>query len=300
MFQQTVADLMHEMELNYPGVCTVLVVEKEGVASMPSVNSLLQNYLAPDEVDFFTEEIILKAGYSWKQVSNDFSFPTEFDEEEKVTVQGKHFTYKTAIKIPNDNFTRGKINRAYDGKEFIQLVKEETGIWRIVGTLERGCVYSAQLSTGSIKKGPNKFDCGFTWESGERALYTKPFLDDADWFELVFDITTLKDERIKMQESFYVDWGDGSTSFPQAITDTDNIVDKTYTGTGLKTARVYHHNKSVLVYIAGADSRNGNITSITGKLPKPTTGFYCQNNIITVLPASYLPRLIRMRVPWKS
>lgn len=284
MLQQNIADLMHEMELNYPGVCTMLVVEKKGVQSMPNLLSLMSSHIAADEGDFYIEEIILKAGYSWKKISTDFSFDVSFEEEEKVTMQGKHFTCKTALKIPNDSFSRGKIQRAYDGVEFIQLIKESTGAWRVVGTMERGCVYYSKLSTGTRIKGPNKHECGFVWESGERCFYTKSLALEGEWFEMRFDLSAYLVEKIIVKESMYVTWGDGTSGMYTCNTGSNNTIEKTYSGVGFKTARFYHFNKSILLSANGGSPYNRNIASISGKLPKALVYLYANGNVISSLP----------------
>ena len=286
MYQQQVTDLKHLMELNTPGICGVLVVEKAGVQSMPTVLDLMQRYVNPDGVDFYAEEIILKDGYSWKNVSTDFNIGIELDEEEKVTAQGNHFLYKTIFKIANDHYeTRGKIIRAYDGVELIALVKESTGNWRLMGSLERGCTFTAQLSTGTVSKGPNKFECGLTWEcGGDRSFYTQSFFTDADYFEISFDTDFVPHAKIKMQESVYVQWGDGTITLQQCITGNDNIITKDYTGDVLRTIRVYHHNKSTLLDMHGETGYNGSIKSISGILPKALGQFFINQNICNALP----------------
>ena len=287
MLQTSLNALNHSTGINKRGACKLIAVPKEGILSMPNTLSLLQNYVSPVECDFWLEEIILKDGYAWLDVSKDVKMNIDFAEEEKVTQQGNLFTYNIPLPIQNDDFTRGKIIRAYDGREWIVAHKQRTGTWRLLGSKERGCTFTAQLNTGTHNKNSNETQCGFTITTADRPFYVLPFLDDADFFEITYNQTTIHLQQIKMNESVIIDWGDGSTGYYPCITGNDNIIEHLYSGTTTRSARVYHLNKSTVLDVKNVTAHNGNITAITGNLPSTLVTLFAQQNLITTLPSGY-------------
>ncbi len=177
MLQQSISNLMHKYGSNYPGVCAVIGVEKNGIESMPNALTLMQQLTAdqPEGADFFAEEIILKDGYQWLDISKDVNHRIEFNMGNERSGQGLHHPCTVAIVLPNDDFdNRGKLIRAYDNTEMILIVKQRTGAWRVIGSMERGAIFSAQLTTGSGERGSNEYTCGWQWEAGaQRPYYTK-------------------------------------------------------------------------------------------------------------------------------
>lgn len=285
MLQQSLTGLLHNLQRNKPGLCHCILVEKEGVASMPNLTTLLTSSVTDEEYDFLIEEITLKEGYQWKELSSDQNITLEFDEQEKKSVQQKAFTYQLSVRIPNDDFnTRGKLIRAYDNREFIMIVTERTGAIRVLGSMERGCDFSAQLKTGTLGKGPNQFTCGFTWEVGmQRAFYTKSFLNGTFWFRVNGTPETAL-EAIRIDEPVYIDWGDGTTGFYNTPASEIQTINHAYTGDPYSYV-VYHKKLATYLNITGTVDVNSGVAEILGTLSPLLIQLELSGNYITTFPS---------------
>lgn len=174
MISNTLSSLMAEVGRNKRGMCGVITIPLDvidGNTDFPGEEELLAEPASvPQEMTI--GDIVLPDSYPWKDISNDMRIDVEMDEEEIDGPHGKSFTYTVRFILPNDDATtRGKLIRAYDNHEHVVIVKEKTGAWRLLGSYERACDFSAQLKTGRMQEGSNQFDCGFTWSSRYRAHY---------------------------------------------------------------------------------------------------------------------------------
>lgn len=170
MLQQSLSNLLHLYGANQRGICAVLGTPRENISTIPNEKTLIANNTNED-YDFLTTDISLVAG-SFLEISKGININIELTEEEQRSPQGKSFLYTVAFIIPNDNFAlRGALLRAYDNREWVLIVKERTGAWRVLGSAERGADFSASLKTGSIQTGANQYAMGFTWQSNHRAFY---------------------------------------------------------------------------------------------------------------------------------
>lgn len=267
MIQSEIASLMHQYGSNKRGVCAVIAVDKKSVLSMPSYLDLLGKAFSPIEGDFYVEDIVLKEGASWKDVSKDVNIQVDLKEEEKLTGQNKDFTYTVSLILPNDNFeARGKIIREYDNREWILIVKERTGAWRVLGGLERACRFSAELSTGQVNKDANQYECGFTWQiGGRRAFYTMA-TPNYDSFTIVWFNKINTYMRLVIDESVIIDYGVAGQALYATPTGTDRTITMKYPSTS-GSFTIYHRNKAKKIEMVNfsvynkAEQLNGNLPS---------------------------------------
>lgn len=169
MLTETIESLYHLNPINDPGVCTLQAISKDK-ASLPTFTDVMKD----TNVDglILGGSIGIAIGFDWLNISEDFNHQIIFAEKENPSPHGKIFTYQILFDIPNDaQATRGKIIRAYDNREWILKVTEQSGAIRIIGNNERGADFSAELNSGSVLKGPSRNVCGFTWQSHYRAFY---------------------------------------------------------------------------------------------------------------------------------
>ncbi len=256
----------------FPICCSVIAVPKEGVSSMPTIKSLMRSPGYEPDVDFFVEAIVLKTGYSWLDITNDLQHDTELEETEDLSGQGKAFTYALPFRIPNDEFaTRGKIIRAYDNREFIVVLKQRSGVYRVLGSLDRGCFFRAQLKTGKTRGPVNAYQCGFEWEcAGLRAFYVKPF--NAESYFDIIGTNVSEAMRLGIDESVLIVWNDGTSSFHMTGTGVEQPIYRIHTQENF-SYRVYHRNKALGIDLRGDVVSNGSITEIAGE-SLPTTLIY--------------------------
>ena len=154
-----------------PGICQLYAIAKDEITSMPDLASLLQS-INPNAATVSISDIVLASGGTINAISNDNHAGTDIAETQKPSQHNPFFTYEAAFELPNDNeVLRGQILRAFDNREWIVIVKQATGSWRIFGNLYRGCDFKSSLSSGSQVKGSSVYKSGFYWESSERALY---------------------------------------------------------------------------------------------------------------------------------
>lgn len=287
MYQQQLSNLLHTNDINRKGVVAVIGVPRQGIEDMPDVLTLSQQAGA-EPCDFFTEEITLKSGYQWRDISKDFHLNIVFEEENKITKQGELFTYNVSVPLSNDSFERAKVLRAYQGCEWVLIVKETTGAWRVIGSKTRGAVFTDQLQTGTILKGANRIDTGFTWQSGrERAFYVKNF-DYNAYFDVVFNysLSPQTTQRLVIDETVMIDWGSNRSFYktPDGVLQT---ISKTITGVATTlTARVYHRHRAVEINLSGTNDYNNNIQQLTGTLPNQLEELNVSTNMLTQLPTN--------------
>lgn len=174
MLQQSLSALLHNYGINYRGLCACVAVPVDQVEDMPTILSLMSDAASESNSDFASSEITLAAGGAWLDVSKDVNVNLEQTEEDTRGPHGKIFTYQVTLSLPNDDFaTRGKILRAYDNRQWLLIVKQRTGEWRVLGSKERGCDFSAALKTGTVGSGANGYMGSFNWQSPYRAFYTE-------------------------------------------------------------------------------------------------------------------------------
>jgi len=174
MLQQSLSALLHNYGINNRGLCACIAVPVEGVEDMPTELSLMADAASETNSDFPSSDIDLAAGFSWLDVSKDVNVNLEMNEEDARSVHGKLFSYSVSLSLPNDDFaSRGKILRAYDNRQWVLIVKQRTGEWRVLGSKQRGCDFVAALKTGSVGNGSNTHIGSFVWQSPHRAFYTE-------------------------------------------------------------------------------------------------------------------------------
>lgn len=290
MLQQNLTELLHTSGYNKPGVCAVLGVPKEWVTSMPNTLSLLQTTAAPTGCDFYIEEIVLATGKTWLDLSKHTRVNIDFTDEEAKTLQGSSFTYNIPLTIPHDDFdTRAQIFRAYQNREWILIVKQRTGAWRVIGSLQRGAVFTTSLNSGTIKTGASLNTTGFTWQCGEqRAYYVTSFLSGSYWFR-VNGTSEPAYHKLQINEPVIINWGDGvfnyygtgygalQTIIHAMVSDGDNY-----------SYVVYHRHQATALKIIGEtigdDTYNSTATEILGTLPSPLVTLHLQGNDLLAFP----------------
>jgi hypothetical protein len=172
MLQSSLSALLHNYGINHRGLCACIAVPIDQVEDMPTILSLMTDAASESNSDFVSTDIDLVAGGAWLDVSKDVNVNLEHTEEDTRGPHGKLFTYQVTLSLPNDDFTtRGKVMRAYDNRQWLLIAKQRTGEWRLLGSKERGCDFSASLKTGTIGSGANGYIGSFTWQSPYRALY---------------------------------------------------------------------------------------------------------------------------------
>lgn len=281
MLQSSLTSLLHTYNINKRGLCAVIGVPKEGVESMPDVKSIMRLASGETNCDFFFEEIVLKDGFSWLDMSQLFNVNMEMEETEDKSTQGSVFNYEVALSVPNDDFSRGKVFRAYQNREFILVVKERTDAWRVIGSLERGARFTRELKTGTVRKDSNKYTCAFTWQVGEQpAYYTEAFPRD-----FYFDVSGVVDGThqkvfVQIDELVFVDWGDGTTTMIH--NEEGAFIQHTYAENELTYPyeyRVYHRNLATQLNVNELGEYNGSVGGITGDIP-PVTEMFANGNIL--------------------
>lgn len=167
-YAELLAPLAPVAQNNYPGICSVMAINKEAVTSLlPSLIDILQ--LLPGN---YPLQIARDVNVKWLPVCQLFNAQMHMIETEKADVQGSVFTYTLTFDLNNDNYrSRGAIIQAFDRREWILKVTERSGAIRLLGGPARGADFSAQLNTGSVFNGANLLACGFKWQTGERAFY---------------------------------------------------------------------------------------------------------------------------------
>ncbi|MCW3125267.1 MAG: hypothetical protein JWO03_925 [Bacteroidetes bacterium] len=157
----------------HPGLCRIYAIDLEDIESMPDLKSMMKSIRADSDIVHISD-IVLKAGGAILSIVNDNQVGSELTEDDKASSQNSYYPYTVAFVLPNDDAnTRGKLLRAYYNRQFVVLIKQATGAWRILGSKHRGCDLKATLDTGTQSKGANEYKCTFTWESGQRAYYMK-------------------------------------------------------------------------------------------------------------------------------
>jgi hypothetical protein len=291
MLQQSLSSLLHKYDNNKRGVCAAIAVPKEGVASMPDIKSIMLSTEADADCDFFAEQIILKTGFAWLDLTNDFHINIQFSEEQKPTVQNAQSTYEVALSFPNDDFaTRGLQLRAYIDREFILIVKQRSGAWRVIGSLESGAVFSFNYNSGTIVKDESKFAGSFTWlVGGQTALYTRAFsaLDPGLYFSIYYDLTHQSFVKISIDEAVIIDWGDGNINTYYTPTGVPQIISWLYSGPFFAIAKIYHRNLATEINVDGNGADwNFNITELHGVFPAALFLLSCKDNLITFIDIS--------------
>lgn len=282
MYLKTVSNLMHNTEVNKRGVCSVIGVPKSGVASMPDFKATMLS-ITTGTAHFYAEQIILKAGFAWKSILADYNINIVFNEEDKSGVQGEQYDYELRVPFANDTFTLSQIVREYKEQEWILLVKERTGAWRLIGDLDRGATFGSNFSTGTVRKEANKYEAGFRWQVGaRRAFYIEAFEPEM-WLE--FKGTNISEYfQLEIDEPVLVEWGDGTSSIYMANIGVNRTVYKQVLASTF-TYRVYHKGKARKLNCSlNVSGSNGNITEINGTLPAAIVDFQAEQNLLTAIP----------------
>lgn len=282
MYQMQLSHLMHNSDLNKRGVCGIIGVPKAGVESMPDLLSIMQQPSTTTTSDFYAEQIVLKAGYSWQRLLPDYNINLSFEEEDKMTSHNGQHTYKVPIPYPTDNFERAKVVRTLEGHEWILIVKERTGAWRVIGSMERGAIFNSKFETGTVRKDANKYDAAFTWEvGGRRAFYTQAF-DLSNWF-MIQGNNFIEHWQLDIDEPIVVEYAPGVFEYYltpvgvlQRIQHTHTMADWNY--------KVYHNNKAKRIIMPGDGFVNTSITAVTNILPATLEEFTANDNDITNIP----------------
>ena len=183
MLYASISDLQNTNKISIPGVCMAYAIAKDMISTMPGLLDIMQS-TNPNAASYDSTLIYIEASFmgggplltmsnsAVNKISLDNESGTNFTENEKPSVHNPFFTYEVTFNLPNDDeVLRGQILRAFDNREWIVIVRESGGPWRILGNLNRGCDFKAALATGSQTRGQSIYKCGFYWESSERALY---------------------------------------------------------------------------------------------------------------------------------
>jgi len=177
MINEIVDTLRNTGASNLRGVAAAYFIDITGISSMPDVKARMKSFNARMNIG----DIILVAGTPILPLSNDNTVSLEFKEDEKGNPQNPFFAYDLELSIGNDDeATRGQLLRSFDNRQWIIILQQATGAWRILGSPKRGCDFKSTFTSGTQAKGQSLFKCAFTWESGYRAFY----LDEPVWGSL--------------------------------------------------------------------------------------------------------------------
>lgn len=286
MLQQSITDLIHGNGPNKRGVCSVIGVPKDWVQSMPDEKVIMKTIYAISGMDFYVEDIILKDGYSWLTLSKDDNLNLQFDEAESETKQLNSFTYNIPMPVPHDDYEqRGKVFRAYRYREWILIVKQRSGAWRVIGSMERGAVYVNKFSSGSVGADLSMNDGGFTWSVGGRAAYyAGSFLSGSYWFRCVGE-NAEDNYQVIINEPVIINWGDGKFEYYPNYGMANNVIVKSALGFTNCNFVVYHHNRAGYLGITG-DGVNGGISEILGTIPNRLKTLDIQRNPLLQAPTN--------------
>ena len=156
---------------NLRGVAAAYFIDITGIYSMPDIKARLKSFNAEMSIS----DISLVIGAPIMPLSNDNTVSIEFKEDEKGSPQNPFFSYSVDLSLGNDDeATRGQLLRAFDNRQWIVIVQQATGAWRMLGSMKRGCDFKSSFTSGTQVKGQSLFKCAFTWEAGYRAFYLTP------------------------------------------------------------------------------------------------------------------------------
>lgn len=271
MYQLSLAQILHQYEGNKRGVCAVIGVPLEHVEAMPDFRTLFRSNITVSEADIFFEQIKLKTGKQWMDISSDVTFKTSVKEKDVSTPQGKRFEYTAAFEIPNDKFdSRLKIIRAYDNREWLIIAKERTGIWRLFGSLFRGCEFKAELDTGTIENpAPNSYVCGFLWESSHRAFAVRRFHTSGIVFDIIIVVNTNTSPHITINTNgpVLINTGQGQITPYNIPLGEMTPINFTADGGGLVNVIVSHQGSFNQFGMVRSGQNNQGVISVSGDFP---------------------------------
>jgi len=288
MYQAPLASIIHYYNTNKPGICSVIGVPVDDVLQMPDIKKLMRSNITVNEADFFVQEISLKTGKVWYDISKDVNYKMRLAEKDVKTDQGKQFEYTLEFEIPNDKFdSRLKIFRAYDNREWILIVKERSGIWRVLGSKQKACEFKSELNTGAVGNGVlNQYACGFVWQSSHRAYAVRNFSTGGIVYEIEIPVDTDLDPIIVVTTDgpVIINSGNGNTEHYYTPPGTPQIINVTATGGG---PVLVQHNNDLNLFEANGPG----IESIGGDLPSTLERIVASGLQLTAI-ASLLPPTI--------
>jgi hypothetical protein len=171
MLQTSLASLLYSTGLNKRGICAAIAVPLEAIASMPTQTSLMKATVSPSDSDLLLAQITLNAGFEWLDLSKPANQRLSFQEKPDITSQGPAYTSILSMKLPNDTYEAAKVKRAYENRQWIIIVKEKTGAWRLMGSQQRGADFTTDFNSGEMGSGSNEDEVQFKWQSLHPCFY---------------------------------------------------------------------------------------------------------------------------------
>jgi hypothetical protein len=97
----------------------------------------------------------------------------KFKQEKKVTADGTYFDTKLEADVPKDRIELQKLMELIDVNNYIVLIQDNNGQYKVIGTPDEPMNFEAELDAGQIESALNCYKITFT----RKLRFRSPFID---------------------------------------------------------------------------------------------------------------------------